>query len=136
MAGVSRIIDSDICDNLSPLPDSAIRNWLNALFAGSPIEIDFNLHIPDSPPFYSKVWHKLVDIRWGQTITYGELAVALNNPRAGRAVGSACAANPLPLILPCHRVVSSGGIGGFSAKGGVSLKSRLLRLECSNQRVI
>ena len=128
-AGVSRISDSISDSNLLPLPDSALRNWLNSFFEGNPKKITFDLDIPDSPPFYSKVWRELINIPWGETITYGELATRLDNQGAARAVGTACATNPLPLILPCHRVIASNYIGGFSAEGGVSLKSRLLSQE-------
>jgi methylated-DNA-[protein]-cysteine S-methyltransferase len=71
-------------------------------------------------------------IAFGQTVTYGRLAAMANSPGAARAVGGALAQNPLPLIIPCHRVICAGGtIGGFSASGGVNLKKRLLKLESS-----
>ncbi len=121
-AGISRISDSISDSNLLPLPDSALRDWLNSFFEGNPKKITFDIDIPDSPPFYSKVWHELIKIQWGETVTYGELASLAGSPDAAMAVGSACAGNPLPLILPCHRVVASNGIGDFSAMGGISLK--------------
>lgn len=66
-------------------------------------------------------------IEFGRTTTYTGLAKKLKNPAAGRAVGNALAKNPLPLIIPCHRVIrSDGNLGGFSAPGGISLKKRLL----------
>jgi len=69
-------------------------------------------------------------IPYGQTLTYGELAAQVGHPAAARAVGGAMAANPCPIVIPCHRVVAaSGGLGGFSAPGGVRLKQRLLALE-------
>jgi len=69
-------------------------------------------------------------VRFGQTTTYGELAKKLGRPAAARAVGNALAKNPLPLIIPCHRVIRSDGLlGGFSALGGLSLKRRLLAQE-------
>ena len=70
------------------------------------------------------------DIRFGQTVSYGRLAEMAGKPGAARAVGRALAKNPLPLIIPCHRVICANGkIGGFSAPGGVTLKKRLLQLE-------
>jgi methylated-DNA-[protein]-cysteine S-methyltransferase len=70
------------------------------------------------------------DIEFGQTVSYGRLAELAGKPGAARAVGGAMAKNPLPLIIPCHRVVCANGkIGGFSASGGITLKKRLLRLE-------
>ena len=69
-------------------------------------------------------------IGFGQQITYAGLAKKLKSPDAGRAVGNALAKNPLPLIIPCHRVIRSDGkLGGFSAPGGISLKKRLLQHE-------
>ncbi len=70
------------------------------------------------------------DIRFGRTISYGQLAQKAGNLNAARAVGNALAKNPLPLIIPCHRVVCANGkIGGFSAIGGEKLKRRMLELE-------
>jgi len=70
------------------------------------------------------------DIGFGQTITYGRLAKKSGRPAASRAVGSALAKNPLPLLIPCHRVIRSDGkLGGFSAPGGTTLKKKMLELE-------
>ena len=69
-------------------------------------------------------------VEYGQTISYGELARLAGRPRAGRAVGNILAKNPVPLIIPCHRVIRSDGkIGGFSAAGGIKLKQKMLELE-------
>jgi methylated-DNA-[protein]-cysteine S-methyltransferase len=71
-------------------------------------------------------------IRFGQTVTYSRLADMAGKPRAARAVGGALAKNPLPLIIPCHRVIcADGSLGGFSAAGGTNLKKRMLTLERS-----
>jgi methylated-DNA-[protein]-cysteine S-methyltransferase len=71
------------------------------------------------------------DVEFGRTVTYCELAKKAGRPGASRAVGGALARNPLPLIVPCHRVICSDGrIGGFSARGGISLKKKMLELEC------
>ena len=78
--------------------------------------------------FRQAVWHLLLAIPGGTVQTYGELAYQLNQPRAARAVGGACGANPIPLIVPCHRVVgANGSLTGFS--GGMKWKIRLLRIE-------
>ena len=70
------------------------------------------------------------DIRYGRTISYGILAEKTGRVAAGRAVGGALAKNPLPLIIPCHRVTcKSGNIGGFSAPGGAGMKENMLKLE-------
>jgi methylated-DNA-[protein]-cysteine S-methyltransferase len=74
------------------------------------------------------VWSALADIGYGETISYAELARRVDRPRGFRAVGQANGANPLPVVLPCHRVVASGGgIGGYG--GGLTLKRQLLALE-------
>ncbi len=81
-------------------------------------------------PFEREVLAALRRIPAGQVRTYREIARALGEPGAARAVGAACARNPLPLLIPCHRVVrSDGGLGGYSLRGGVDLKRRLLEAE-------
>jgi methylated-DNA-[protein]-cysteine S-methyltransferase len=81
-------------------------------------------------PFERDVLAVLRRIPAGAVKTYGEVAKAVGQPGAARAVGAACARNPLPLLIPCHRVVrSDGGLGGYSLRGGVGLKRRLLEAE-------
>ena len=81
-------------------------------------------------PFERDVLAVLRRIPAGAVKTYGEIAKAVGQPGAARAVGAACARNPLPLLIPCHRVVrSDGGLGGYSLRGGVALKRRLLEAE-------
>lgn len=80
--------------------------------------------------FQRRVWTALRAIPYGETCSYGELAERLDRPGAARAVGSANGANPLALVIPCHRVVAAGGrIGGYA--GGIALKQRLLAMECA-----
>lgn len=79
-------------------------------------------------PFQQAVWEELAAIPYGTTITYGELACRVGRPQAARAVGQAVGANPLPILIPCHRVLpAGGGCGGFGP--GPSWKRRLLALE-------
>ena len=79
-------------------------------------------------PFQQRVWNALLEIPYGETRSYAELARSIGEPKAFRAVGAANGANPIAIIIPCHRVVSSGGgLGGYG--GGVPLKRRLLALE-------
>ena len=81
-------------------------------------------------PFQLKVWKELRKIPYGETQTYKQIAEILGNSRAARAVANACGKNPLPIIIPCHRVIrSDGGLGGYSGKGGVKEKQRLLDRE-------
>ena len=83
---------------------------------------------PEGTPFQRKVWEAIAAIPAGETRTYGELARAIGRPRAYRAVANACGRNPLPLFIPCHRVVAAGGKpGGFSS--GLPWKRHLLAAE-------
>jgi len=77
--------------------------------------------------FQRTVWKEIAKIPFGQVATYKEIAARIGNPKGSRAVGVACGANPVPIVVPCHRVVASNGIGGFS--GGISIKNRLLSAE-------
>jgi O-6-methylguanine DNA methyltransferase len=85
------------------------------------------LAIDPAPPFHRRVWAKLRAIPPGKTVTYGRIATELGSPRASRAVGQACAANRLALVIPCHRIVGVGGLGGFA--WGLDWKVKLLELE-------
>ena len=83
---------------------------------------------PQGTPFQKRVWGSLADIPYGQKRTYREIALAVCCPRGFRAVGMACNRNPIPIIIPCHRVVGAGGgLTGYA--GGVELKQLLLELE-------
>lgn len=96
-------------------------------FAGRRTEFDLPL-APEGTPFQRAVWRQLQDIPYGETISYGELARRVGNPKASRAVGSANGANQIPIVIPCHRVIAAGGkLGGFG--GGLRVKQALLELE-------
>ncbi len=97
--------------------------------SGVPVDFsDVPLDLPDKPPFWRKVWDICARIPYGQTLTYAELARQAGSPRAFRAVGGAMAANPIPIVIPCHRVIgSSGGLTGFA--GGLNQKRRMLEME-------
>ncbi len=82
---------------------------------------------PEGTDFQKDVWDAMQDIPYGSTATYGEIAKEIGRPGAARAVGMACGANPIPVIIPCHRVVASDGIGGYS--GGLAIKRKLLNIE-------
>jgi methylated-DNA-[protein]-cysteine S-methyltransferase len=81
------------------------------------------------PEPHARVYAVARAIPPGETLTYGEIAARLGDPSAARAVGQALGANPFPIVVPCHRVVAAAGNGGFSARGGVASKLRLLAIE-------
>jgi methylated-DNA-[protein]-cysteine S-methyltransferase len=100
---------------------------LGEYFEGTRRSFDLPFELSGTP-FQCDVWRSLAEIPYGETISYAELAAMVGRPGAFRAVGQANGANPLPIVLPCHRVVASGGgIGGYG--GGLVLKRRLLALE-------
>jgi methylated-DNA-[protein]-cysteine S-methyltransferase len=111
----------------------AIRQ-LEAYFAG---KLDnFNLLLsPQGTPFQQKVWSELQKIPYGETISYGELARRIGNPKASRAVGLANGANPLSIVIPCHRVIGANGkLTGYG--GGLPIKEKLLALEKRQLRLL
>ena len=80
--------------------------------------------------FQNRVWNELKKIPKGEIRTYKEIAIAIGKPNSARAVANACGKNPRPIKIPCHRVIrTDGGLGGYSAKGGVSQKRKLLQME-------
>jgi methylated-DNA-[protein]-cysteine S-methyltransferase len=86
--------------------------------------------LTDVDPFQRQVYEATRAVLWGKTVSYGELARQIGSPGAARAVGQALARNPVPIIIPCHRVLAKGHrVGGFSAHGGTLTKERLLALE-------
>ena len=110
----------------TPLLVAAARQ-LTEYFAKSRREFDLPL-APEGTAFEKSVWEEMKRIPYGQTRSYGELAAATRG--IPRAVGAACGTNPLPIIIPCHRVLAGGGqLGGYSGKGGTATKQRLLVLE-------
>ncbi len=103
------------------------RRQLDEYFAGKRRAFDLPLD-PRGTSFQRAVWDELREVPFGQTVTYGELARRVGRPEAARGVGAAMAANPLPIVVPCHRVVgSSGGLTGFG--GGLPRKRLLLEIE-------
>jgi methylated-DNA-[protein]-cysteine S-methyltransferase len=102
------------------------RRQLYAYFDRELTTFDLPL-APHGTAFQQRVWEALRAIPYGETRSYGDLAVSLGS--APRAVGQANAANPIPIIIPCHRVVASNGLGGYSGGEGIATKRALLDLE-------
>ena len=87
--------------------------------------------------FQKKVWQELLKIPKGQTRSYKEIAIAIGNPKAARAVANACGKNPYPIKIPCHRAIrSDGSIGGYSGVGGSSTKLKLLTEEQKTNQLL
>ena len=106
---------------------SATREQLQEYFAGTRRAFDLPL-APQGTAFQMDVWRLLATIPFGETWSYGDLARAIGKPEATRAVGAANGRNPLPIVLPCHRVIGAdGSLTGFG--GGLPIKEALLRLE-------
>jgi methylated-DNA-[protein]-cysteine S-methyltransferase len=106
---------------------AAVRRQLDEYFAGERTRFDLAL-APEGSEFQRRVWRALGEIPYGDTVSYGELADGLGRPGGARAVGRANATNPIPIVIPCHRVIGAdGSLTGFG--GGLDVKQRLLTLE-------
>ena len=115
--------------------DQNLQETVNELAKGniSVKELPLNFNKLEGTEFQKKVWKSLIKIKYGETCSYKEIAVSINNPSAVRAVGSACRLNPIPLIIPCHRVLrSDGSIGKYAF--GIKNKHKLLELESYESR--
>jgi methylated-DNA-[protein]-cysteine S-methyltransferase len=105
----------------------ALGDQLDLYWAGKPVSFDLPL-APNGTPFQTRVWQALRDIPYGHTISYGELARRIGQPTAVRAVGRANGANPIAIVIPCHRVIGgNGSLIGYA--GGLERKKMLLQLE-------
>jgi len=116
-----------------PAVQAAITGMTD-LLDGQPVDLTaVELDLERVPDFARQVYAVARTIPAGQTLSYGQIAARLGEPRLAREVGQALAQNPFPIVVPCHRVVAAGGrLGGFSAYGGVSTKQRLLEIERAN----
>ena len=115
--------------------DQNLQETFNQLFKGmiSVKELPINFSKLEGTEFQKKIWKSLTNIKYGETCSYQEIAASINNPNAVRAVGSACRLNPIPLIIPCHRVLkSNGNIGKYAF--GIKNKHKLLKLESYESR--
>ena len=116
-------------------PGAGMREVIGAVkryFAGGVVDFaDVRLDLPELDDLFRQIYAAVRAVRWGQTTTYGGVAKGLGaGPEVARDVGQAMARNPIPLIIPCHRVLAAGNkVGGFSAPGGSTAKIRMLELE-------
>ncbi|MDH3351810.1 MAG: methylated-DNA--[protein]-cysteine S-methyltransferase [Gammaproteobacteria bacterium] len=115
-------------------PFAAARQQLREYFAGERKDFDLRLNLSGTE-FQVQVLEELRRIPYGETTSYGEIAARIGRPKAMRAVGAANGRNPLPIVIPCHRVIgSSGSLTGFG--GGLDTKEALLRLEAENSALL
>lgn len=111
-----------------------VSEQLREYFDGKRRQFDLPL-APEGTPFQQCVWRALIDIPYGETTSYGELASRIGQPLASRAVGLANGSNPLPIVIPCHRVIGANGkLTGYG--GGLPIKERLLALERGERRLM
>lgn len=122
-----------LVESLGAEPENARQRMSHAIaqleeyLAGSRREFELDID-PAGTEFQQRVWSALTTIPFGQTRTYGQIAAQIGSPGAARAVGLACGRNPIAIVVPCHRVVASGGsLGGYG--GGLEWKKRLLGIE-------
>lgn len=109
---------------------AGLKKQLNQYLSGKKVRFSEKLDLSSGTPFQQRVWKKMLKVPFGKTISYKKLASLVGNPEKARAVGNACATNPVSIIVPCHRIIKSdGGLGGYG--GGIELKKRLLKLEKS-----
>ncbi len=107
--------------------NQAVIQQLNEYFESKRESFDLPLHILGTP-FYKKVWAELCNVPFGNTASYKDIAMKIANPKAVRAVGQANNRNPIPIIIPCHRIIgSNGGLTGYG--GGLEMKEKLLSHE-------
>ena len=127
LPGSARAVDGATEQRADAAPFAAVVTQLDGYFSGSQTAFDLPL-APSGTAFQLLVWDLLKAIPHGATISYGELARRTGNPAAARAVGAANGRNPLPIVIPCHRVIGADGrLVGYG--GGLTIKRALLQLE-------
>lgn len=134
-AGAQRLMLRRMPEAVRAEPPAEIVDTIAATrryFAGEPVDFsEVRLDLGPQDAFFNNVYDRVRRLGWGETTTYGSVAKELGaGPEAARDVGQAMANNPVPLIVPCHRVLAAGRkVGGFSAPGGSETKRRMLEME-------
>lgn len=123
VAGKPLKIDETLIDERK----ERVKSDVSAYLRGKKTQFDYEIDLSGLTKFQCEVLNEMRKIPFGQIVSYGRLAIRSGYPMADRGVGSVCSKNPLPLIIPCHRVVAKNSIGGYAF--GVVVKKHLLRLE-------
>ena len=124
------VTQAHIMADTESLGEEGVR-WIESL-AGAKVRVP-TIMDPRGTDFQRRVWKRLLDIPYGETTTYGRLATDLGDAKASRAVGLANGSNPIPIVIPCHRVMGAdGSLTGFG--GGLTIKQQLLDLERSHRQ--
>ncbi|HDH05572.1 MAG TPA: methylated-DNA--[protein]-cysteine S-methyltransferase [Nitrospirae bacterium] len=132
LSGISFTRPSDISFKMDSAPGNLIKE-LTLYFQGSDTHFSQKIKFLTGTDFERKVWLALKEIPFGETMTYKWIAEKIGKPSAARAVGRALSKNPIPVVIPCHRIIESdGSIGGYSS--GVNRKIRLLEMEYYSKR--
>jgi len=117
-----------VSENHDPACFGDLSDRLRRYLGGEPVAFADKLDVAGATHFQQRVWQVVHTIPYGETRSYGWVAKKLDSPKAARAIGQALARNPMPIVIPCHRIIdSTGSLGGFG--GGVEVKEFLLRLE-------
>lgn len=125
-----RVREIDLVPEPTGAGDDPLLDRILAHLAGDLSDLrDVPVALSGLSPFRRRVLERLREVPPGETVTYGELAERAGSPGAARAVGGAVRANPVPIVVPCHRVVAADGLGGYSGGRGPSTKRRLLEIE-------
>ena len=119
--------------DLTPGAGGGLGDRLRHYLVGQPVVFKDGIDLTGTTEFQRQVYEAACQIPYGETKSYGQLAEEIGRPGAARAVGQALGANPVPILIPCHRVVAAdGGLGGFS--GGIKTKEKLLAMEKSGKK--
>ena len=124
--------NEDIVENISGFED--VINQLTEYFDGKRTQFTIETKM-EIASFYKKALTEVTKVPYGKTTSYGQIAQQINSPKAARAVGTANARNPFPIVIPCHRIITSNGkLGGYA--GGLKMKRYLLDLESKNKNML
>lgn len=112
--------------------DGDIRGKIERYMSGERVIFDETVGLGDFTSFQQRVLSSIRSVAYGETVTYAELAERVGNHGAARAAANACGVNPVPVVIPCHRIVATNGVGGY--RYGATVKSYLLQLESSSSQ--